>query len=790
VVRLAALHRKLLRDVWRMRGQLAAVALVALCGTATLVTMTGAYEALVRARDDYYRDWRYADVFATARRAPQAIVPRIEDIPGVAVVEHRLVHQVTLEVAGFRDPASGLVMSVPDDARPRLNDLHLVAGRYVTAGAHDEVLLGQGFAEAHGLHPGDTLAAVVNGRWQRLAIVGIAGSPEFVYVLSGAAVFPDDQRYGVLWMSRRALEDRLDMQGAFNAVALRLAPGASERSVIDALDTLLRPWGGTGAQPRADEFSHQMLDGEIRQNRVTGTVVPAIFLAVTAFLIHNVLMRLIGLQRAQIGVLKSFGYGNAALAWHYLGLALAAIGTGTVAGMLVGVWLGNGLADLYQRFFHFPALTFRLTTMTVSITGTMLFATALLGALPAVRRVLALPPAEAMRPEPPPRFTRLLLERLGWVHLLSPGLRMTFRNMERRPLRAATGILAVAAAGALLVVGQFGLDAIDETVRVQFRAARHDDVRLSFARALPTAVRHDLAHLPGVLEAEAFRAVGARITAGHVTRKIGLYGLPPEARLQRVLDIDMREHPVPAHGLLLGASTARILGVQAGDEVGIEILEGAHPQRRVVVAATVDESIGMLGYMHIETLARLMGEGPTFTDAYLRVDPLQLDALYARLRTLPVVSGIALREATLASFLATIGENLATSMSILVGFAAAIAAGVVYNGARIALSEQAITLASLRILGFRQGEVTVMLLAEQALVTLLAIPLGWLAGYGICALVAWLLATELYRVPLVVSTRTYAGSAIVVMVAATCSSALVAWRVRHLDLVAVLKTRE
>ena len=199
------LDKKLLRDLWRLRGQLAAIALVAMCGTATFITMAGAYDALVAARDSYYRDYRFADVFAHAKRAPRSLVTAISEISGVAMAEDRLMMEVTLDVSGFPDPASGLVVSVPDVGRPRLNDVHVVAGRYLTANAKDEVLLGQGFADAHRLRPGDSIAAVVNGRWQRLHIAGIANSPEFVYVLSGAAVFPDNQRYGVMWMNRSAL---------------------------------------------------------------------------------------------------------------------------------------------------------------------------------------------------------------------------------------------------------------------------------------------------------------------------------------------------------------------------------------------------------------------------------------------------------------------------------------------------------------------------------------------------------------------------------------------------------
>jgi len=745
VVRLALLDRKLLRDLWRMRGHLLAVALVAASGAATFVTMYGAYEALIAARATYYRDYRFADVFARMKRAPDAVAPRIERLPGVAAAETRVMIEATLDVAGFADPVTGLMLSVPDRGRPRLNDLHLTRGRYLAPGGAHEVLVNEAFADAHGLQPGDSLGAVINGRRQRLRIVGIASSPEFVYVLAGAAIFPDDKRYAVVWMGREALAAAVDMTDGFNQVSVALAPGGSERQVIDALDILLAPYGGTAAHGRAEQVSHQMLDGEIQQDRVTGLVVPAIFLAVAAFLIHNVLVRVVAMQRPQIGVLKAFGFADRAIAWHYTKLALAAVMLGCAFGIALGSWMGHGLAALYQRFFRLPELGFSLSAASLATVVAICALAALVGAWPAVLGILRLPPAEAMRPPAPAMFRPLVVERLGYVRFFSPAVRMILRNLERRPLRALASIVAIALAAAVLVVGQFGLDAIDETVRVQFRVARRDDVRVAFAEPVDARVRHELAALPGVLQVEPIRVALVTLRHEHRSERIALFGLPPRPELQRVLDLDMREVALPPDGVVLSAGLAKKLGARPGDVLELRFLSGRRLVREAPVVSVVEEPIGQWAYMDQRALARLMQEDVLASDAYLRVDPRELDGLYARLKGLPKVSGIALREATLASFEATIAENLSISLGVLVGFATMLAAGVVYNGARIALSEQATTVASLRVLGFRRREVTAVLLGEQAILTLVAIPLGLLLGYWLAAWISHLLASELYR---------------------------------------------
>ena len=790
MVKLPALDRKLLRDLWRLRGHLAAVALVTACGVATWVTMRSAYEGMLEARDGYYTRWRFADVFADLRRAPASLAARVAALPGVAAVQARTRTEAQAAVPGFADPVTVRLVALPEPAGAALNDVFVRSGQRPLPGAADEVLAAEGFASAHGLRPGDALEAVINGRWQRLRVVGTGGSPEYVHVIGGAGVFPDDQRYGVLWMDGAALAAALDMRDGFNALALALAPGADSRDVIARLDALLAPWGTPGAYARDEQISHQMLEGEIQQDRVTGVVVPAIFLGVAAFLIHNVLARLIALQRAQIGVLKAFGYGDRRIALHYLELGLAAVLAGGIAGLLLGLWLGAGLAGIYQRFFHFPELVLRVSAANAAGALAVCLAAAGAGAWPAVRRVLALAPAESMRAEPPPRFRPLLLERLRLHRRLSPAARMVLRNLERRPLRAAASITAVALACSLLVVGQFGIDALEETVRLQFRSARRDDVRVAFREALSPQAARSLGSLPGVLQVEGIRVAAARLRNGHRSKRVAVFGLPQGAELHRVVDADGRDVELPAEGLVLSAGLARLLALAPGDTVVTEFLEGERRVRELTVAATVDESVGMWVYAPRDALARWMGEGPRVTDAYLRVDPLQLDALYARLRGIPAVSGVTLREATIASFLDTIARNLRISIDILIAFACAIAAGVVYNGARIALSEHAATLASLRVLGFRRAEVSAILLGEQALLTAVGIPLGVLAGYGLCGWLAVLLETDYYRLPLTLSGRTIATAAGAVAAAAAASGALVAWRVRHLDLVAVLKTRE
>ncbi len=783
--------RMLLRDLAHLRGQVFAVTIVVLCGVASLVSMRATYYALAAARADYYSLCRFADVFVNVKRAPDSVVEHVRAIPGVAAVETRVVRDVTLDVPGLAEPAIGRLVGIPERRRAMLNDLHLRGGRYLEPGRPDEVIASEAFAAANGLKPGDTLGAILNGRWRTLRIVGVAISPEFIYeIRGGGSIFPDNKRFGVLWMAREAMGPVFQMEDAWNDLALTLARGAREAEVIQQLDARLARYGGLGAYGREDQVSHRFISDEIKQNRVTSLYTPSIFLAVAAFLIHIVMGRLIQLQRPQIALLKAFGFSNAAVGRHYLSMAMLAVSGGVVLGILVGLWLGEGFAALYRDYYRFPSLVIRPGAGVLLAAAGITCGAAIAGAWSSVRGAMALAPAEAMRPESPGVYRRGVLEKAGLAALLSSSARMILRNLERRPVKALLSVTGLALAVSILVIGRYFFDAMDFMVKLQFETAQRSDVQLTFREPLTSQARYDTARLEGVLYAEPFREAPVRLRFGHRTRRTAILGLPAEPDLQRLVNQNLRIVAIPRNGFALTKALAEALGAKPGDTLRVEVLEGRRETLDVTLTETVDELLGFSAYMEIGALNRLLREGPTTSGAYLAVDARAAPELYAKLKRTPAASGIGIREAMLQSFRDILQRSLTLSMNIMVGFACAIAFGVIYNSARVALSERGKEFASLRILGFTKREIGVLLLGEQALLTLAAIPAGLALGYWICTVLTKAMQTELYRIPMRMSGQTYAFATLVVLVAAVASGLLVARRIAHLDLIEVLKTRE
>lgn len=788
----SALNRKLFRDLRGQWGQVVAIALVLACGVAAFVMAVNTLGSLRRTQQAYYERYRFAHAFAHLKRAPASLAGRVEAIPGVAQVQTRIVMPATLDVPGMVEPATGRLISVPDRPAPMLNGLFLRKGRYLEAGNRGEVLASEGFAEAHHLQPGDTVTAILNGRKQKLHVVGIALSPEYVYQLGPGQILPDDRRFGVFWMAHTDMAGVFDMKGAFNDLTLTLTPDTSEPEVLRRLDDLTERYGGLGAYGRADQPSHEFLTNELNELRGMALVAPSIFLGVAAFLLNVVVGRTVATQREQIAALKAFGYTRGEITRHYLKFVGVIVLVGVALGVVAGAWLGREMTAIYTRFFRFPVFDFHLDPLVVLLAVGISGGAAILGTFAAVYRAAALPPAEAMKPEPPATYSRALVERLGLHRLLSPAMRMAVRHVERRKLKTALTTLGIALAVAVVVLGSFAKDAIDHVMVAQFSVAQRQDVSVSFTEPTSHVAWHELEHLPGVTRVEPVRSVAVRLRSGNRSRRVGLTGVPTDATLVRVMDVHTRPVAVPPDGLVLSKKLAELLDVRPGDRLAaVEVLEEDRPVRAAVVSGLVDDFSGTTAYMDLAAVNRLLREGDVITGAHLLADPARRTELYAALKNTPRVSGVNIKRDVVDSYQKTIGENVLRMRLFNVVFAAVIAFGVVYNSGRIALAERGRELATLRVLGFTRGEVARILLGELAVLTLAAVPVGLLLGYGLAYLLIKLaFDTELFRLPLVLSNTTYGFAAAVTVVSALVTGWVVGRRLSELDMVAVLKSRE
>jgi putative ABC transport system permease protein len=784
------LDKKLFRELGAMKMQVLAIALVMAAGVATFVMSFGVINSLEETRRVYYDEYRFADIFVGVKRAPETLARQIAAIPGVDRVTTRVIVGATLEVPGLAEPATAMLVSIPEGQQPELNALHLRSGRLVEPYRENEVIIADSFADANNLREGDTLSAIISGHERTLEIVGVALSPEFVYMIPPGALMPDNARFGVMWMGRDALEAAHDMDGAFNNAVIKIALGAQEDEIIRIVDTLTKPFGGLGAYGREHHVSDMFVRNELDQLRAMTYVIPVIFLGIAGLLLHMVLSRMVNLERGQIGVLKALGFTGFEIGLYYAKLAMVVAAIGLVIGTVMGLWLGSWMTALYIEFFRFPSLQFVASTQVFALAAIISLGGALLGAIKTVRTVMKLPAAEAMQSEPPPKFKPVLIERLGLMHLISPAGRMIFRQLERRAKRSIATSVGIAASIGVLIGAAFTIDAIDFILDVQFNQAEREDIGLSLVEAGDRQAYLDLASMPGVMQAEPYRSVPVKLKFGHRTERISILGMQPNGDMHRTLNTELTPVPIPRDGVVISENLAHDLQVTVGDLLTFEALEGRRPVRNVYVTAVVQQYLGTGAFMDLATLNSLMEEGPSVSGAWLKVDEAALPEFYRKVRETPSIAGLSIRKAAMDSFRNILAENIVQMTIANIGFAALIAFGVVYNSARISLSERARELASMRVLGFSKREISAILLGELSILIFAAIPIGYLMGYGLAAAIVVSLDTELFRIPLVIDPETYGMGGLVVLVAGAISALAVRRRLDRLDLIGVLKSRE
>ncbi len=784
------LDHKLGRDLWRMKTQALAIGLVIAVGVLMLVMMDGLVNSLDQTRQAYYERYRLADVFAPVQRAPESVLARIGDIDGVAAVEGRVVGGALIDVEGQAVPVRAQAVSLPDYSMPRLNDIYLAEGRRIDPRRRDEILLLEGFANAHELSPGDTLTATMNGARRRFHIAGLAQSPEFLYSAAPGELVPDDARFAVIWMSEESLAAAYDVGGAFNEALIALDRGAEPRAVIAALDRLLEPYGGLGAYGLEDQFSNRFVSEEISGLRVSSTTIPPIFMAVAAFLLYIVISRMIESERVQIGLLKAFGYSSVEIGAHYFKFVLVIAVGGALLGCGLGILSGQALAGYYQVYYKFPFLMFRVdpaafvTAMIVSV------GSASAGGLIVLRKVFDLTPAVAMRPPAPTDFSRSA-DISGFLkRLLDQPSRMVVRRLARQPGRAFAAVIGISVGMGLSVAMLGVMGGFDRTIDLNFTVVDRSDATVSFIEPLSDTTLLELRHMDGVLAVEPFRSVSAILRHGHRTHRGAVSGLLPEPQLNRAMTSDVEPIFIRSDGIILAQSLADKLDIIPGQSLLVEVREGRRPTLEIPVVGIAQTLIGAPAYMEISALNDALGEPGRVSGAYLRIDTDRASDIYEALKNMPAIAGVSLREEARGAFQELMDQGAGAIRYIMAIVAAIITFGIVYNSARIAFAERAHDLASLRVIGFSRGEAAFVLLGELGLITLIALPLGALTGIALAGAIAKGFSTDLYSIPAQIDAASIAFAALAVILAAIFSGWLVKRDVDRLDLVSALKSRE
>lgn len=787
------LNRKIFRDLKTLRAQIVSIALLIVCGLSILVSSWSSYQSLQEARDSFYNHFEFADLFSEVVRAPQELLPQILGLDGVLHAETRLIKEGLIDLKTQSEPALGRLISW-HGSQQKINKIYLRQGRMPElnhqAVSTLEAVVHEAFAQAHNVKPGDSMNINIGGKRRQLFISGIGLSPEYVYSVSPTTPLPDDKHFGVFWVPHKDLERLSDMEGSFNSVQITTTSKASINFLKQKLDTILERYGNIQAYDRSQQRSHIYVNGEINEQRTLAIIMPVIFLSVAIFILNIILSRLIAMHRAQIATLKALGYSSIKLLIHYFQLVTLILLIGIIPALLVGTYLGQVYASMYEDFFRFPKIDFKLSITTVYLTLMVGFIPGWISAAGSLLKVFSLQPAEALRPLGPPSFQRNLIDRLGLLNRLTSYSKMICRSLLMRPFRLVLSVLGIAISLAIIINGLFFNDVIDDMLNRQFADMRREDLSVRLDHPQSLRVFAELQSIPGVLMTEGERSVPVTLRFKNFKKDISLLGRLMNTQLNRVIDQNGNIITPRPGGILLSRYFEKEFGVKAGDVITLKQLEEKQIQFEVPVHGFVDDMMGQQAYALKSNIHQWLKEMPVSDTIHLKIDSSLAEKIYIALKQRPEIVGVSVRKLMLQGIIDVMAKIMSTFTFVLYLFALAISGAVIFNSARISFSERGWELASLRILGYDTKSTFEILFLEIGIQVLLALPLGLLLGYGLSFLMTQMIDNESFMFPMIVNPTTYATSVMALILILFISGIFLYQKVNSLDFSEALKSRE
>jgi putative ABC transport system permease protein len=800
------LLKKLLRDLWHRKGSLGALSFIGLLGIAFLLSSYGVYFDLRDARDNFYRDYNLADFRLSVKAVPENLIRVLEEEPGVQRLEGAVSLEARLEIEGFPDPVQTVMVGVPRTGKV-FNRLLPLNGGALAPLNDGQVFASSAFFEAHKLASGDRLSAILLGQRETFEVVGGVQSPEFVYVLApGGGLAPDPLRTAVLFLPMRQLQEAGELENSYNQILGSFSEGVRghperEREVLRRLEKRLSPYGVFEAIPRSQFMSVQFLESDIVGLKISSSVMPTLCLIIVAVVLNVVIGRLVAGQRTIVGTLKALGYSTVAVTVHYLGFGLVVGLFGAVGGVAVGTVLQGGLLNIYNTVYELPIDEPGFYPQLVFISVGLSLGFALLGTAFGVRAATRLAPAVAMRPPPPEKGGRILLERgpLRHVWLRFPfSWKLVLRAIFRNPFRSAVTFGSSFVATTIMVESLAMGGGIGVLIDREFRWAQKQDLTVLLREPHDrVSVQREFELLPGVEYVEGQLSVPATLVAnspsGDKERQVLIQGLPENPLLENPLRLTpgMSERlNGDQNGLFLSRKLAQLLGVDVGDTVTVQIRRGTRRTVALQVAGLVDTSLGLGSYLSVAQLSRLIGELNVTDKVLLQASPEGRDALVAELSRRPEVLSVTWRADSLRQMEQTLQQNLGVMLTVIIVFCGFLAFGAVLNTALVALAEREREVGTLRVLGYTPFAVTAIFSGESLLLNSLGVAFGWAGGAGLTYAITRAYDTEIFRMPFVFNVSIVATSTLVMVIFLIASQVVLGLIVRGLPWLDVLKIRE
>ncbi|NCB42473.1 MAG: FtsX-like permease family protein [Clostridia bacterium] len=783
--------------LWRMikhsRAQFIAVLLIITVGIAIFTAMSLAGINLDDSKEQYYKENAFADLNISVQKLPASLIGDFQNIDGIAFAEGRIAVEVPF--IGEEDERVNVkLVSVPSKGQT-INKLLIKEGRFIKDPNEEVIILSQ-FAEARNIKIGDNIVFQVSGTRCELEVVGIAYSPEFVYLIESVqSMMPAAESYGVIYVNESLLMQLAGMTGAYNEVFFLYEEGIkdytqkgfNEDDIIDAVEKIAKPYGLIYTTERENQLSNSLIKAEIDQLKKSGFALPMVFLLVAALVIAMMVSRMVKKDRIKIGVMKAIGYSNLSVLGHYVKYSIAAGFVGGVFGILLGYRLAGSMTSLYADFFEIPQYGMKIYWEYIlgGVLLSCLFCTVF--GVYGAKTVFHIVPAESMQSEAPKEGKRILLEAFPWFwKKLSFSRKLTIKNIFRNKKRSLFVLFGVSLTFSTIIFTTTMPEVIDDMMVKQFQEVQTMDYNVSFITPVPMSSARDLSYeisedsyVEGRIEYPFELSVGNKI------KSVTVIGIKEDSQVLHLKNILDEEIYPQEGGILLTQNLANALDVSKGQTIRAESYISGGKDCYLIVQDIVKQTMGMNAYMDVDYMGEALLEHGAITGVYINTEDEDIVSI---LRQMDNVSTVFSSSEMANMYTEYMGLTL-IMLSMMVVFSGILGFTVVYNATIVSLSERKMEFSSLRVMGFGKDEIFKMIVAENIMISIVGFIVGLPLGYGLSAYSSVIFTTDLYTLYMSPTTFSILVSLLLTILFVLIAQFATYEKIRKLDFLQALKNR-
>ncbi|KPU45509.1 cell division ABC transporter subunit FtsX [Oxobacter pfennigii] len=784
------LFRKLLRDIKEAKGQFISILIIVVLGVTLFSGINATFRNLTGAKTKYYEDYRFADLWVELYKAPKSVTERINSLPYVEMVTGRIVADAGINFE--EENASIRFITLPDVKNDIVNDIVIKSGRYFSDEESSQCLVEEEFFIAHNLDLGDYIYPIVNGNEIKIKVIGTAKSPEYVYTLKdGSELITDSKKFGIVYIKDSFGQGLLGYNGAINSASILLKDGIDTETAAEDIKKDLRNYGVTSVIENQDQLSNKMLSEEIRGLESMGSSFPIVFFLVAATIIYIMMSRMVENQRTQIGILKALGFTNLQVLVHYLTYSVLLAVTGSIIGSVLGMYLGYGMTNLENMYFHLPLEEMRIYPELVFPASSLTLVFCLLAGYNSCKSVFKIMPSEAMMPKAPKIGKKIFLEKVQvlWANINNTWriiLRNIFRH-KRRALLTSTGIIF---STALLFFAFSMKDSMDFMIVQQYENIQNYDIKVNFSGLVTLEDLYSIKNLAHVTMVEPVLETGVELQNGWRKKSAAFTALINEPEMYRVIDKKGLSVELPQNGIVLPDRLAKTLGVNINDTIYLKSYLPGKEKREVTVKGISTQYLGLSAYASLDNVHHILGEGTVVNSTVIKLDSIIYEnEIKDKLRDMSKVTSVQSKTDALDSLMKNMGA-MTSSMGVFIFLAAILSIAVVYNTATINIFERQRELATLKVLGFKDNEIKSLIFNENYMITIFGIIIGLPFGYWLGDYLMSSFTSDVYSFPFEAKPFTYFLAAFLTLVFTVMANSILTKKIRNLSIVEVLKNRE